>query len=181
MVDNDDQLAFILAHEMAHALLSHAIEQYSNAMKLEVLLLIPFLMLFAYFPDIVAIFFYVVIEYLMMILYNLPYSRALENEADDVGLKLAAKACVDVREAVVFWASMRTLSEIKLEKDVVPWLSTHPAHGDREQSLNKKLPQALELMKSSGCSPLHPTDPRKKFYERTQRDHETYFKHKGVF
>ncbi|XP_015188621.1 PREDICTED: metalloendopeptidase OMA1, mitochondrial-like [Polistes dominula] len=90
------------------------------------------------------------------------------------------KACVDVREAVVFWGIMRTLSEMNLAMDIVPWLSTHPAHGDREQSLNNKLPKAIELRSLSGCPELSPIDPRSKFYKRSMKDHEYYFKQKGI-
>ncbi|KAK2589191.1 hypothetical protein KPH14_002003 [Odynerus spinipes] len=180
IVDNDDQLTFILAHEMAHALLLHAVEQFSNALLLDVLLIIPIMLLWACFPDLIALFFHLVVQHIVNVLHSLPYSRSLENEADDVGLKLAAKACADIREAVVFWGVMRTLSEMQSEVNPVPWLSTHPAHGDREQSLNKKLPVAIELMRSSGCPELSSVDPRKRFYERTVRDHELYFKQKGI-
>lgn len=138
---------------------------------------IPILLLWASFPDSLAFLLHVIGQHIVNLLHNLPYSRSLENEADEVGLKLAAKvshsvkvfrsifyhtkstkyrtydsfkACVDVREAVVFWGTMRVLSEMKLASKVVPWLSTHPAHGDREKSLNKKITKAIELMKSSG-------------------------------
>ena len=33
---------------------------------------------------------------------ELPYSRLMEKEADEVGLKIAANACYDVREAAVY-------------------------------------------------------------------------------
>lgn len=140
---------------------------------------IPILLLWASFPDSLAFFLHMIGQHIVNLLHNLPYSRSLENEADEVGLNLAArvshsvevvliletlyhtkstkcitydsfKACVDVREAVVFWGTMRILSEMKLAANIVPWLSTHPAHGDREQSLNKKMTKAIELMKSSG-------------------------------
>ncbi|XP_046826283.1 metalloendopeptidase OMA1, mitochondrial-like [Vespa crabro] len=180
IVDNDDQLSIILAHEMAHALLLHSVEQFSHALLIDVLMTIPILLLWASFPDSLAFFLHMIGQHIVNLLHNLPYSRSLENEADEVGLNLAAKACVDVREAVVFWGTMRMLSEMKLASNIVPWLSTHPAHGDREQSLNKKMTKAIELMKSSGCPKLNPIDPRKQFYERTLKDHEFYFKQKGI-
>ena len=43
-------------------------------------------------------------------LFELPFNRDMETEADEVGLKLAAKACFDVREAPAFWAKMELVS-----------------------------------------------------------------------
>lgn len=180
IVDNDDQLTFIMAHEIAHALLLHSIEQLSNAVFIDILLTIPLLLLWALFPDLIALILHILVQYAADVLHNLPYSRALENEADDVGLMLAAKACADIREAVVFWGVMRILSEMNLEMDPIPWLSTHPAHGEREQKLNSKLKEAIALMRSSGCPALSSRDPRKEFYDRTLKDHEIYFRKKGL-
>lgn len=180
IIDNDDQLSIILAHEMAHELLLHPIEQFSHSLLIDVLMVIPILLLWACFPDVLAFLSQIIGQHIINLLHNLPFSRALENEADLVGLGLAARACVDVREAVVFWGIMRTLSEMNLAMDVVPWLSTHPAHGDREQNLNNKLPKAIELRNLSGCPKLSPIDPRTKFYERTMKDHEYYFKRRGI-
>ncbi|KAI4502424.1 hypothetical protein M0802_002336 [Mischocyttarus mexicanus] len=180
IVDNDDQLSIIIAHEMAHELLSHTSEELSRGLVIEILVIIPILLLWACFPDLLAFLLQMIGQHIIDLFHTLPFSRALENEADTVGLDLAARACVDVREAVVFWGIMRTLSEMKLDVDIVPWLSTHPTHGDREQSLNNKLPKALELRKLSGCPNLSPIDPRTKFYKRTAKDHEYYFKQKGI-
>lgn len=32
----------------------------------------------------------------------------------------------------------------------LPWISTHPSHGDREKNLNEEMTKALELRKDSG-------------------------------
>jgi Zn-dependent protease with chaperone function len=49
--------------------------------------------------------------------FELPFSRHMETEADEVGLQLAAKACFDVRQAPTFWALMEQAEE---EGDKVP-------------------------------------------------------------
>jgi Zn-dependent protease with chaperone function len=41
------------------------------------------------------------IKLLNELIYELPKSRLMENEADQVGLKLAANACYDIREAPI--------------------------------------------------------------------------------
>lgn len=180
LVENDDQLAIILAHEMSHELLNHSMEQVSRGVILDVLLALPIVLLWAVFPDAVAAIFQILGASVINIFHHLPYSRALESEADDVGLILAAKACFDVREAVVFWGIMRTLTELKIEKDIPPILSTHPDHGDREKHLNELMPNAIALRNNVGCSYLSPRDPRNKFYMRTKKDHELYFKSRGI-
>lgn len=45
---------------------------------------------------------------------------------------------------------MRTLTEMHTLPPELPWISTHPAHGDREKNLNKTMVKALELRKDSG-------------------------------
>lgn len=60
------------------------------------------------------------------------------------------QACIDIREAVVFWATMRTLTEMHLLPPELPWISSHPSHGDREKNLNEEMTEAIELRKDSG-------------------------------
>ncbi|XP_024940455.1 metalloendopeptidase OMA1, mitochondrial [Cephus cinctus] len=181
IVENEDQLAVILSHEMAHALLDHSIEQLSNGIILDLLLALPIAIIWAFFPDLLAIIFQFLGQTVIDLIHHLPYSRALENEADQVGLILCAKACVDVREAVVFWGMMRVLTELKVEPQQIPlWLSTHPDHGDREKTLNNQMEKALERRSYSGCPPLPSIDPRKRFYALTSKEHETIFKRRGI-
>ena len=62
--------------------------------------------------------------------------NTVENEADEVGLRLAAKACFDVREAPVIWGHMH-LEKIMNESEeeqayrkkgvTLDFLSTHPS------------------------------------------------------
>ena len=61
------------------------------------------------------------------LLIELPFSRQMETEADEVGLQLASKACFDVREAPVIWAKMIAISEIEDDQVNPPeFLSSHP-------------------------------------------------------
>lgn len=45
---------------------------------------------------------------------------------------------------------MRMLTELKIEQDIPPILSTHPDHGDREKHLNELMPSAIALRKNVG-------------------------------
>ncbi|XP_012529712.1 metalloendopeptidase OMA1, mitochondrial isoform X2 [Monomorium pharaonis] len=180
ITENDDQLGIVLAHEMAHSLLLHSLEVLSDQLLWDFLIAIPILLIWALFPDFSAAIIHFIGERIVNVMYNLPLSRILENEADEVGLKLAAKACIDIREAVVFWATMRTLTEMHTLPPELPWISTHPAHGDREKRLNEIMAKTLELRKESGCPVLPRVDPRDEFYKRSIKEKEFYFKQRGI-
>ena len=66
-------------------------EQVSRGVILDIILALPIALLWAFFPDIVAALIQLFGQSIINIFHNLPYSRALESEADDVGLILAAK------------------------------------------------------------------------------------------
>ncbi|XP_015523282.1 metalloendopeptidase OMA1, mitochondrial [Neodiprion lecontei] len=180
MIENEDQLSFIIAHEMAHSLLKHAMEQVSNGFIIDVLLLLPIVIIWALFPDSIALILQLTGYQILNIFHDLPYNRALESEADEVGLTLSAKACVDVREAVVFWKMMRSLEELNAEPTNVTWLSTHPNHKDRAENLNGLMSKAIALRGSYQCPGLSPVDPRKKFDAQSIKDVEARLKLRGV-
>ena len=74
-----------------------------------------------------------------------------------MGLELAARACIDVREAPNFWAKMAAMSAMDPDGDEQQppeILSTHPAHESRFQRLTELLPRALEMRSACGCARL---------------------------
>ncbi|HEY3323767.1 MAG TPA: DUF4197 family protein [Planctomycetota bacterium] len=74
----------------------------------------------------------------------LPYSRSHETEADLNGLLYLAKAGYDPKEAPEFWKRFSVL-----KSSTPTFMSTHPAHEDREQRLEQNLPKALKLYEQS--------------------------------
>lgn len=94
---------------------------------------------------------------------ELPFSRAIEQEADAVGLGLAAKACVDVRQSVSFWKRMDAREKSSLGVPphasvprAIEYFSTHPSHETRYRKLETLLGDALELREHCNCPPLGP-------------------------
>lgn len=73
-----------------------------------------------------------------------------------MGLELAARACIDVREAPIFWAKMAAVSAMADGDEQQPpeILSTHPAHESRFERLTELVPRALETRASCGCARL---------------------------
>ncbi|XP_025152651.1 metalloendopeptidase OMA1, mitochondrial isoform X2 [Harpegnathos saltator] len=179
-VENDDQLGFVLAHEMAHSLLSHIIELLTDQFFLDFLIVVPTLLVWVVFPDMAAAIVQLLINQIMRIMYELPYSRLLEKEADEVAMKLAAKACIDVREAVVFLATLRKLTEMNFLSPQTPWISSHPSHDDREKNMNDVVTKVLETREHSGCPALPAVDPRTRFYGRSTTEQIIHFRQRGI-
>ncbi|XP_011300738.1 metalloendopeptidase OMA1, mitochondrial-like [Fopius arisanus] len=180
ITENDDQLAIILAHEMGHVLLQHPIEQISRNVLLDILLAAPIAIIWATFPDLLALLIQALGVNLVDVLVTLPHSRQAEIEADDLGIRLAARACFDVREAVVFWKIMQLLTDFKVEPKDIPWLSTHPNHEEREKHLSAKMKEALLIRTQSGCPKLSRYDPIESFNSRSTKQHASHLKAKGI-
>ncbi len=70
----------------------------------------------------------------------LPFSRKHETEADEIGLKLMAKAGYDPRESVNFWDRFSQASAGKAPPE---FLSTHPNSENRRDHLQELIPGVL--------------------------------------
>jgi Zn-dependent protease with chaperone function len=160
---SDDELAAILGHEMAHAVLSHGAEQASYAQFVDMMIVGIFALIWAVVPsDLIGLISHYLFKTLVDITTNLPYNRMLEVEADEVGLKLASKACFDIREAVVFWSKMMFKEEMEgTEMPIdIEFLATHPNHANRVAHLNDKMEEALKMRECCNCPRLSSRDPR---------------------
>lgn len=151
---NDDSLATILGHEMSHAILQHGAEQVSLCGFINMFIVIVLALLWALLPTETAIFAHWFQNRILSIFLHLPYSRKLEEEADEVGMKMAAKACFNVRESPRFWRRLAITQKEMDKPELIKWLSTHPTHSDRADNLEALLPQALEIRRNCNCPPL---------------------------
>ena len=128
----DDEIAQIMGHEIAHALLGHGREQMSRAIAMQGGMQLG---------SIVAGRDLSVLAPVADIALTLPHSRASESEADRYGIELAARAGFDPRAAVRLWEKMGAASG-----DGPPvFLSTHPSPDNRIQALNALVPQMTPL------------------------------------
>uniref|UniRef100_A0A8C9MVT6 Metalloendopeptidase OMA1, mitochondrial n=1 Tax=Serinus canaria TaxID=9135 RepID=A0A8C9MVT6_SERCA len=160
-VSDIHQLSFILGHEIAHAVLEHAAEKASLVHFLDFLSLIFLTMIWAICPrDSLAVVGQWIQSKLQEFMFDRPYSRTLEAEADKVGLQFAAKACVDVRASSVFWQQMELAEAIQGQPKLPEWLSTHPSHENRAEHLDRLIPEALKIRESCNCPSLSGPDPR---------------------
>lgn len=137
--ENEDGLAAVMGHEVAHALVRHGGERISAG----ILAQLGAIGLNAAIKsnDPVAV---MAINQAFGIGVNvgvmLPFGRSQELEADRVGLILMARAGYDPNEAVAFWKRMMKA------KDKAPpeFLSTHPASERRVKELERWMPEALK-------------------------------------
>jgi predicted Zn-dependent protease len=119
---NDDEIAAVMGHEIAHALREHARERVSRQMGTQMAVGIAGA-LFG-IGDLGQGLGNMVAD----VTLNLPNSRLHETEADRIGVELAARAGYDPRAAIQLWQKMAKGSS---GGQPPKWLSTHPSHEDR--------------------------------------------------
>lgn len=132
---SDDELAAVLGHEIAHALREHSREAISRAYGAELAKqgAVALLGLGAAGNQLAD----VAIQYGM----TLPNSRGHENEADLIGLELAARAGYDPNAALSLWAKMAQAGNGAPPE----FLSTHPASSTRIANLRAAIPRVMPL------------------------------------
>jgi len=129
----DDELAAVMGHEISHALREHTRESMSRQeltgiglSVVEIVTGIPMSGLGQTFAQ---------------SMFVLPNSRQNEQEADRIGVELAARAGYDPRAAVSLWTKMSNLGG-----DQPPqWLSTHPSHESRVKDVTEYSQRVMPL------------------------------------
>ncbi len=131
---NDDEVAMIMGHEIAHALREHARERIGKGAATNI------------GAGVLSQLFglgqvgQTLTNYGAQLL-TLQFSREDESESDLVGMELAARAGYDPRAAVTLWQKMGAAS-----KGAPPqWLSTHPSGTTRIAEIQANLPRVMPL------------------------------------
>lgn len=139
LIDNlkltDDELAAVMGHEIAHALREHGREAMSKAYGIQMAKQGAGA-IFGLGQDSLALAD-TVANYGM----TLPNSRSNENEADLIGLELAARAGYNPNAAITLWNKMAKASEGAPPE----FMSTHPASDSRIASLQAAIPKVMPL------------------------------------
>jgi predicted Zn-dependent protease len=139
IMKNEAGLAAVMGHEVAHATLRHGGERLSQQMSAKVIEELLARGLGDSSPE---------MRDAAMKAYGtgvnvgvlLPYSRAHELEADQIGLIYAAGAGYDPREAVALWQRMQAQGGSRPPE----FLSTHPQEAHRIDELESQMSDALE-------------------------------------
>lgn len=130
----DDEIAAVMGHEIAHALREHGREAMSKAYGVQMATQIG--SAFGVGDGSLQLA-NMGVEYLM----TLPNSRSNENEADLIGLELAARAGYNPNAAVSLWQKMGAAGGSAPPE----FLSTHPSSSSRTQALQQTIPKVMPL------------------------------------
>jgi predicted Zn-dependent protease len=129
--DRESALATCMSHEIAHAIARHGAERAASA---------PLMFWLRWLQDSSPL-----LPVLFDFLYEKPYSRLLEAEADEIGLHLLARACYDTSKAAHFYAAMGSNSS-----GWAAYLHTHPADEARAEAA-AALSAVLALRQRAYC------------------------------
>jgi len=142
---NEDEIAAVMGHEIAHVALRHSNKRMSQAIGLGVggVILDVALRNQSTSERMLGRAAYGVGSTVGV---ALPFSRDNEKEADQRGLYYAAMAGYDPRGAVSFWKKMQANNK---GRRMPQFLSTHPDPGNRIELLDRKMEHALQLYRQA--------------------------------
>jgi predicted Zn-dependent protease len=140
LTKNEDGLATVMGHEVAHALLNHG-QQGMSAGLLQQLGMIGVSLGAQAAGLSEEVQTGLLLVYMLGSQYGgtLPFSRSNESEADHYGLILMTIAGYNPEESVPFWERMAAMGGGTLE-----FLSTHPSDATRIRQLRGWIPEARE-------------------------------------
>lgn len=140
---DDNGIAVVMGHEIAHAIANHGAERMSQAMALEMGGKLGAVLLGGKSQQTQQIFqtLYPIGAQVGVIL---PYSRDNELEADKMGLIFMAMAGYNPDTAIPFWQRMADMSKGGKNPQ---FLSTHPAENTRIDKIRASLPEVMKYYK----------------------------------
>jgi predicted Zn-dependent protease len=143
ITQNEAALANVLGHEISHAVFQHGNERMSQGLAAQGLGTGLSIAL-ANKPAATQSLFQQAFGVTAQVGVLLPFSRKHELEADRYGMRWAAMAGYNPREAISLWQRMEKMSTGQKPPE---FASTHPSEGKRIQELQRYLPEALKYYK----------------------------------
>ena len=132
-MNNEAELAFVVAHEIGHAIARHGGEKMTRS----ILQSVGAVLVSSIFDnELIDAVYGTGTELGVM----LPYSRSNESEADAIGLILMARAGYDPSASYTFWKRFTNNGEGSSKLETI--LSTHPCDSDRIAAMEANEPVA---------------------------------------
>lgn len=142
---NDDEIATVMGHEMAHALKEHGKAEANFGMATGIAASLGHVALSTVIGSDAS-------ELAVGLTKNYgldkPFSRSAETEADEVGLMLMAKSGFNPQAAPGLWEKMKKASGGS-EGVLDALASTHPTDEARQENLRRLLPEAMKLYQAA--------------------------------
>ena len=169
LCETDDELAYVLCHELSHLMMDHNREPitYIPIYYMPLVMLLPRLWSisrdpFFHWVDKIDTFLENEMKKLIrkLITFN-PYSEKIEEEADRIAMQLMTRCCYDVRKCRHFCRKHRHLSQTKdnnneNQSDVInhDFFAKHPITDNKLLYLFQYIKPFMELRKRCNCQPL---------------------------
>lgn len=137
---SDDEIAVVMGHEIAHALREHSREQVSQALAAQTAIGVgaALLGLGQGSADLANAGYGALIA--------TKFSRTDEDEADRIGMELAARAGYNPRAGLTLWQKMSSASS---GGHAPEFLSSHPVDSTRRQQIESLLPTVMPLYETA--------------------------------
>ena len=137
---NEDGLAAVMGHEIAHAVAKHSIERASRSLLLNVGTTAADIFSGGAISRTSRATGVDVAGMLRTFGIDNPFGRKQETEADYLGLIFSSLAGYDIRESAKIWERMQKENK---GQEIPEWMSTHPSSTKRITLLNKWIPEVM--------------------------------------
>lgn len=149
VADGQSQLATVIGHEVAHVLADHGNSRVSTQFATQTALQLGSSIAGGGAGGQLAM---AALGAGAQVGILLPFSRGQETEADILGVNLMARAGFDPRASVQLWQNMQRQGGNRPSQ----FLSTHPSEGNRIQTLQQHMPEALQIYNQARAAGRRP-------------------------
>ena len=130
---NQNGLAAVMGHEIAHAVAKHSVERASRGIVLNVATQITDILSGGKLSQVNRVTGMNTVGLLSQIGILNPFNRKQESEADYLGLIFSSLSGYDIRETVKIWERMKAANK---GKEPSEFMSSHPSSTNRRKNIN---------------------------------------------
>jgi len=131
---NNNGLAAVMGHEIAHAVAKHSVERASRNVATNVVLQVTDILSGGKLSTVNRTTGMNTVGLLTQMGILNPFNRKQESEADYLGLIFSSLSGYDIREAPKIWERMKKSNK---GKEIAEFMSTHPSADNRIKKLNE--------------------------------------------
>ena len=137
---NQNGLAAVMGHEIAHAVAKHSVERASRGVVVNVATQITEILSGGKLSQVNRVTGMNTVGLLSQIGILNPFNRKQESEADYLGLIFSSLSGYDIRETVKIWERMKAANK---GKEPSEFMSTHPSSTNRIKNINEWTNQVI--------------------------------------